>query len=107
MGIGKEKEGTSSLEISSAIKEFLKERQEDEEGTRRNSYEGSWGEIARKTLYILRNRIPKTRPYEIQQGGWIEIEKLQEYGIQIDEQKAGGLSKGMGAGDKIRFAVGE
>ena len=46
-----------------------------------------------------------TRPYEIQQGGWIEIGKLEEYGIQMGEMEAEGLGKGMGAGGKMRFEV--
>ena len=66
-----EGDNQSSLDFSSALKFPLGEKEEEEKirtSLRRetflNRYEGSWGELARKVLVLLRHRIPKTIPYE-------------------------------------------
>ena len=56
--------GPSSLEFISTIKMFLGETKGEEKEGESNRYEVSWGELPRKGLYLLRHRIPKTRPYD-------------------------------------------
>ena len=41
----------------------------------------------------------------IQQGGWIGIDKLEEYGARLGERTAAGLGRGLGAWWEMRFEV--
>ena len=87
---------------------FLSEEQEREvdEGKnqdRKNRYLGSWKQLSHRTLFMTRYYIPEKSQDGLTKEGRVEVGKLQEPGMPIEEHKAGEMSNGMGGGNKIRF----
>ena len=82
------------------------ESTEEREG-REIRYGRTWGKLSRKMVHLLRHKIPKTTPWEVETGGRVKIETLRNHGVELNKEEASELSRGMGAGGKIRFEAEE
>ena len=67
-------------------------------------YEDSWDRLSKRTLRTLRRDIPQKTPILMEEG-LVKIATLQSRGIQINAERAYGLSVGKGGGRRTRFQI--
>ena len=66
----------------------------------RTRYQESWERLSRRVTYILRHYLPHMPQKKVEEGGWIKIDTLREYGVTIRHAEAMALGRGRGAGGK-------
>ena len=67
-------------------------------------YEDSWDQLSKRTLRTLRHDIPQKTP-SLMEEEWVKIATSQSRGIQIDEERAYGLSVWKGGWRMIRSQI--
>ena len=71
----------------------------------RTRYQESRERLSRRVMYILRHYLQKIPQKKVEEGGWIKIDTLREYGVTIKHAGAIALGRGRGEGGKIRFGT--
>ena len=56
-------------------------------------------------MYIVRHQIPQMPVKKVEKGGRAKLEAIKELGVEINKEEARGLSRGLGAGGKVRFEI--
>ena len=78
----------------------LREEADEQQMKERTRYQESRERLSRRVMYILRHYLQKIPQKKVEEGGWIKIDTLKDFGIRVNPAAAIALGKGQGSGRK-------
>ena len=70
-----------------------------------HSYTGSWGQLSRQKMTVVRHSIPEQDGQLVRTGRWVLMQDANRFGLNLDKGKVAQLCKGKGGKGSTRFEM--
>ena len=81
----------------------LEKKEEEKWWLDRIGNQQKWGNLSCDLMSLLRDDLPYRSNTRMKPGGWIKVDVLRDCGFRITHTTAKALSRGRGAGKRLRF----